>query len=133
MGKKSDVPVRSCIGCRSKLPKENLIRFSASREGRLVPDPLCLRGGRGAYLCPNPDCFKLALKKRGAFSRALRRKVEVPDDPKRLVEEVVSAFRQEEHRATERLKRLREGEGSRLALRLQRINQVIERLRICEE
>jgi uncharacterized protein len=68
-------PVRTCIGCRVRSAKSDLLRIVAVREQtgspRLVPD---LRGrlpGRGAHLHPTPDCLALAERRR-AIGRALR-------------------------------------------------------------
>lgn len=134
MGKKSDAtPVRSCIGCRERLPKHRLIRFSADSRGRLTPDPLFLNPGRGVYLCPSFDCFKKAFKRKGAFARALRRQVRVPNTPQDLIKEVLSVFNEEKRRMSEKLRSLGPGEGRRVALSLQRIDEVIERLRTFEE
>ncbi len=132
MGKKSDVPVRSCIGCRNRFPKENLIRFTTDPQGRVVPDPLYTEPGRGAYLCPSQHCFKMAYRKRGAFSRAFRREVKLPRDPTELSEEALRSLEREQRTIRDRLKGLREGEGRRLALSLQRIDEMVERLRHCE-
>ena len=60
MGRKP-VNYRMCLGCRTRRPKEELLRVAED--------------GRGAYLCPgNETCLKRALKS-GAIDRALRRKV----------------------------------------------------------
>ena len=63
-------PVRTCVGCRAKAAKTELLRVVAV-EGAVVPD---LRGrspGRGAHLHPDPGCLALAEKRR-AFPKALR-------------------------------------------------------------
>jgi predicted RNA-binding protein YlxR (DUF448 family) len=133
MGKKSDAPIRSCIGCRSKLPKESLVRFAIDKKGRLRADPSHKMAGRGAYLCPNLSCFKLAFKKKGAFNRAFRQKVGLPTRPEELINETIRVFEEERINTQRKLERLKEGEGKRLSLSLQRINKVIERLRLFEE
>jgi predicted RNA-binding protein YlxR (DUF448 family) len=66
--------VRTCIGCRIRTAKSDLLRIVAVGEGthpRLVPDPRGRRPGRGAHLHPTPDCLALAERRR-AFGRALR-------------------------------------------------------------
>jgi predicted RNA-binding protein YlxR (DUF448 family) len=63
-------PVRTCVGCRSRAAKTDLVRVVLV-EGQLALD---LRGrlpGRGASLHPDPDCLDLAERRR-AFARALR-------------------------------------------------------------
>ena len=48
-------------------------------EGRLVPDPESRLEGRGAYLCPQPECMREAMRRHG-FERAFRAPVSVPDE-----------------------------------------------------
>jgi predicted RNA-binding protein YlxR (DUF448 family) len=69
-GRPADGPVRTCVGCRRRAPKSDLLRV-VSVEGVLVPDPRGRRPGRGAYLHLDPACVDLAERRR-AFSRALR-------------------------------------------------------------
>lgn len=71
------MPLRSCIGCRSVRGKGDLVRFVAC-QGVLTPDPGAVKEGRGAYICPDKECLKQACRK-GAFSRALREKVALPE------------------------------------------------------
>ena len=63
-------PVRTCIGCRERAPKQELLRVVAG-DGALVPDPAGRALGRGAHLHPTTACLELALRRR-AFTRALR-------------------------------------------------------------
>ena len=64
-------PTRTCVGCRSRAPASELVRFVA--VGLLLqPDPGRRLPGRGAHLHPDPACFALAERRR-AFGRALRR------------------------------------------------------------
>ena len=71
------VPMRQCLGCREMFPKRELIRVVRSPEGRLSLDFKGKAPGRGAYLCPNPDCLKKARKSR-AIERAFS--VSVPEE-----------------------------------------------------
>ncbi|MFB9695397.1 YlxR family protein [Amorphoplanes digitatis] len=67
-------PTRTCVGCRSRVPASDLLRFVAvGAEGnlRLQPDPSRRLPGRGAHLHPDPACFAQAERRR-AFGRALR-------------------------------------------------------------
>ncbi|HSV37410.1 MAG TPA: YlxR family protein [Nocardioidaceae bacterium] len=63
-------PVRTCVGCRERAPKKELLRVVAG-DGTLVPDPAGRAPGRGAHVHPTPECLALALRRR-AFVRALR-------------------------------------------------------------
>ena len=62
--------MRTCIGCRERSAKSDLLRIVAVGAA-LVPDPRGRLPGRGAHLHPTPDCLALAERRR-AFGRALR-------------------------------------------------------------
>ena len=66
-------PVRQCLGCREHKPKPELIRVVRSPEGEVSLDFKGKKPGRGAYLCPDPECLKRARK-----SRALERAFSAP-------------------------------------------------------
>ncbi|MBP3312840.1 MAG: RNase P modulator RnpM [Butyricicoccus sp.] len=71
------IPMRQCLGCRTMFPKRELIRVVRSPEGELSLDFKGKAPGRGAYLCPNPECLKKARKSR-AIERAFS--VSVPEE-----------------------------------------------------
>lgn len=52
------IPMRQCLGCRTMHPKRELIRAVRSPAGEITLDFKGKAPGRGAYLCPNPDCLK---------------------------------------------------------------------------
>ena len=65
------IPMRQCLGCREMKPKKELIRVVRAPDGEQIS--LDFNGkapGRGAYICPDPDCLKKARKSR-ALERAL--------------------------------------------------------------
>ena len=68
-------PVRTCIGCRERAAKSELLRvvLGTGSDGRpaAVPDPDGTAPGRGAHLHPTIACYALAARRR-AFARALR-------------------------------------------------------------
>ena len=67
------IPLRQCVGCREHREKPQLIRVVRSPQGEISLDPKGKLPGRGAYLCPDPNCLKRAVK-----SRALERALETP-------------------------------------------------------
>lgn len=67
------VPQRTCVGCGEVRPKKELIRVVRTPEGVVELDPTGKRSGRGAYVCPNPQCLASAVKK-----KALERSLGVP-------------------------------------------------------
>ena len=62
------VPMRMCVGCREMKPKAALLRVVKPREGEARIDRTGREPGRGAYICPQPDCLRKARK-----SKALER------------------------------------------------------------
>lgn len=58
-------------------PKTALYRLVAGEDGVIAVDRAGTRPGRGAYVC-NEACHAEAAR-RGAYPRALRRRVSVPD------------------------------------------------------
>ena len=66
------IPQRQCMGCRERRPKRELIRVVRSPEGMVSLDFGGKMNGRGAYICPNPECLKKAIR-----SKALERSLEV--------------------------------------------------------
>jgi uncharacterized protein len=82
--------VRTCVGCRERAARADLLRVVAD-GGRLVPDPARRRLGRGASVHPDLRCVELAEKRR-AFPRALR--LPGPLDTSLLREAVRAAARE---------------------------------------
>ena len=71
------IPMRQCLGCREMRPKRELIRIVRSPEGVVSLDSKGKASGRGAYICPNAECLKRAIKAK-AVSRAFG--VEIPQE-----------------------------------------------------
>ena len=66
------IPLRQCMGCRERKPKRDMIRIVRGTDGQVRLDFGGKMNGRGAYICPNPECLKKALR-----SKALDRSLEV--------------------------------------------------------
>lgn len=66
------IPQRQCMGCRERKPKKELIRVVRGTDGNVSLDFGGKAPGRGAYLCPNPECLQKAMK-----SKSLDRSLEV--------------------------------------------------------
>ena len=67
------VPIRRCVGCNEGKPKKELVRVVRAPSGEISIDLVGKKPGRGAYLCPDPDCLTKAKKK-----KALERCFEQP-------------------------------------------------------
>lgn len=76
MQKVKKIPQRQCVGCREMKEKRGLIRVVRSPEGEISLDFKGKKPGRGAYVCPDPECLRKARK-----SRALERALEAAITP----------------------------------------------------
>lgn len=72
------IPMRQCLGCREMKPKKELIRVVRSPEGDISLDFKGKAPGRGAYICPDAQCLKKAVRARAlekAFSAQIPEEV----------------------------------------------------------
>jgi predicted RNA-binding protein YlxR (DUF448 family) len=56
------MPIRTCIGCRGKFPKKDLLRFVRDVAGNLQTDSTGKLPGRGAYVCQSQACINVTFK-----------------------------------------------------------------------
>ena len=66
------IPQRQCMGCRERKAKRELIRIVRGTDGNVSLDFGGKMNGRGAYICPDPECLRKVQK-----SKALDRSLEV--------------------------------------------------------
>ena len=71
------IPQRQCMGCRERKAKRELIRVVRTPEGGVSLDFGGKMNGRGAYLCPDPECLKKAIRSK---ARARSLEVEIPQE-----------------------------------------------------
>ena len=67
------IPQRQCMGCRERKAKRDMIRVVRMTDGNVSLDFSGKLNGRGAYICPDPQCLKKAEK-----AKSLERSLEVP-------------------------------------------------------
>ena len=63
--KQKKIPLRRCTGCLEMKSKREMIRIVRNTEGDFFLDHTSKKSGRGAYVCPNSDCFTKAYKSKG--------------------------------------------------------------------
>ncbi len=68
--KPKKIPLRKCLACQGRFPKQDLVRVVKSKEGLITLDKTGKANGRGAYICNKKECLEKAFKRR-AFERAL--------------------------------------------------------------
>ena len=66
------IPQRQCMGCRERKAKRDMIRVVRGTDGIVSLDFGGKKNGRGAYICPNPECLNKAIR-----SKSLDRSLEV--------------------------------------------------------
>ena len=79
------IPQRQCMGCRERKAKRDMIRVVRGTDGEVSLDFGGKKNGRGAYICPDMECLKKAIR-----SKALARSLEVT-----IPEEVYDRLRKE--------------------------------------
>ena len=71
------IPMRQCVGCGEMKGKKEMMRVLKTTEGSIVLDVTGKLNGRGAYLCKQADCLKMARKNKG-LERSF--KMSIPDE-----------------------------------------------------
>ncbi|MFP3154052.1 YlxR family protein [Lachnospiraceae bacterium ZAX-1] len=71
------VPMRQCVGCGEMKIKKEMFRVIKTAENEILLDTTGRKNGRGAYICPNMECFLKALKQKG-LERSL--KISIPKE-----------------------------------------------------
>lgn len=56
------IPQRTCIGCKVKKDKKDLIRIVKNKEGEINIDKTGKMQGRGAYICDDINCLEKTIK-----------------------------------------------------------------------
>ena len=92
MHKKGHIPERTCVVCRKKNSKWNLLRFCVY-QGKIIWDKEQKKGGRGAYTCL--ECVKKLRNKKliRKFFNALR--IERTPELEESLKEVIKKFENE--------------------------------------
>ena len=65
------IPLRQCVGCGEMKSKKEMMRVIKTPEDEILLDVTGKQNGRGAYLCKNADCLKVAQKSKG-LERSLK-------------------------------------------------------------
>ena len=76
------IPQRSCVVCRTKKDKNELIRIVKNQANEIIIDESGKKQGKGAYICDSIECLEKELK-----SKALKRALEA-DIPNEIYEKL---------------------------------------------
>lgn len=85
------IPMRKCLGCQEMKPKRELIRVVRSPEGQITLDFKGKAPGRGAYVCPEMQCLKKAVKAK-ALERAFSTQI-----PQEIYDTLLRQMEEESH------------------------------------
>lgn len=83
MSKTKKIPLRTCVVTKEVLPKKELIRIAATKEGKVSIDFMGKAPGRGAYIKFTKEVILLAQK-----TKVLDKKLEAPV-PSEIYEELL--------------------------------------------
>jgi uncharacterized protein len=86
--RESKDPTRRCIVTMENLPQSGMIRFVLSPDKEVTPDLAARLPGRGAWVRASREALDLAAKK-GAFARAFKAQVKLPDNLAEQVEKLL--------------------------------------------
>ncbi len=64
-------PMRTCLGCHKRFPKNQLLKF-VLKEGIVLLDSKGTEQGRSAYCCNNKNCSHVFRRHKKKLSRAYR-------------------------------------------------------------
>ena len=81
------IPQRSCVVCRSKKDKNELIRIVRNQANEIIIDESGKKPGKGAYICDSVQCLEKEIKSK-ALKRALE--VEIPEEIYKSLREIIS-------------------------------------------
>ena len=59
---KKKIPLRKCTGCGEMKPKKELVRVVKTPDDKVLIDLTGRVNGRGAYICPDEKCLRIARK-----------------------------------------------------------------------
>ena len=65
MSQVKKIPMRKCVGCQEMKSKREMIRILKTESEGIILDATGKKNGRGAYICPNADCFAKAVASKG--------------------------------------------------------------------
>ena len=83
------IPMRQCIGCGEMKPKKEMLRIIKTAEEEILLDTTGRKNGRGAYICPNSECLKKAVKGNG-LERSF--KMAIPKDVYEMLTKEMEEF-----------------------------------------
>lgn len=77
-------PTRMCLGCKERLPRQELVRLQLTPNGvAIIEHASRLRQGRSVYICPKLGCADKAMRNGElVFKRSKYDKIVVRLEPK---------------------------------------------------
>jgi predicted RNA-binding protein YlxR (DUF448 family) len=78
--RKGHIPIRTCISCKVKRRKTELMRIVLDAQGRVVRDKSGKRPGRGAYVCESRSCLE-RLVRGNILTKAFREEGDITIHP----------------------------------------------------
>ncbi|NQW19684.1 MAG: YlxR family protein [Chloroflexi bacterium] len=93
--KKRHIPTRTCVVCREKRQRSDLLRIVRTTDGKIEFDRTGRVDGRGAYVCEDSDHWGASNRgegiNRGRLKHAL--KAEIDDSTVKLLSEAMKSHK----------------------------------------
>ena len=89
--KSNKQPTRTCIACKKKKKKKNLLRIVKTEDGAVL-DKTGKSNGRGAYICNDIKCIEKCIKSK-ALNRAFSTNIQ-PNVYEKLKEDFLAGNNQ---------------------------------------
>ena len=87
------IPLRKCTGCGEMKPKKELVRVVKTPDDKVLIDLTGRVNGRGAYICPDEKCLRIARKsKRIERIAALENIVPTEEEINEEYDRIVKAY-----------------------------------------
>ena len=67
-------PTRTCMSCKKKKKKQDLLRIVRTVDGNIEPDLTGKKNGRGAYICKSEECLNRVIKSK-RLERVLEKEI----------------------------------------------------------
>jgi len=96
MPKIRKIPARMCVACKQMRPKRELIRVVRTPAGEIKVDVTGKLSGRGAYVCPTPQCAEAGVRE-GRLQHALL--APIPEDVGADLERAIETLRTAQSRS----------------------------------
>lgn len=86
------IPLRTCVGCFGKFPKQDLVRIIRNKKGEVQMTNNVVHDGRGVYLCKKQACLEKVFNRKGRDGVSHGLKVKIGGEKLTELKDCISAL-----------------------------------------